>query len=138
MATKVRTLSPLAWAVFMTIALVAGCLLVIAGPVVWDSLGKSAGYRYAIENSDSVVAAGCEMMDRYSGTEDIPANDPRVSEVLRNLRACSISVSDECVYIYIGGHAGEGYFIYREPDPDAPIGSDCHKITDRLWYYEGA
>lgn len=56
---------------------------------------------------------------------------------IRKLGACAVTVGDAHVYVYIGGHCGEGFFIYRTPHPEPPIGSDTWMITDRLWYYEG-
>lgn len=78
------------------------------------------------------------MMDAYPDGYEFPTIDGRVPLAIRKLGACTVSVGKNQVYVYIGGHCGEGYFIYREPHPEPPIGSDCWKITDQLWYYEGA
>lgn len=111
-------------------------------------LSTQTGYQYARHHADEVIAVACELMDRYPNgkhkwpnfqTKQAWPSGSRLREVLRRLGGYEVTVDGDCVYIYTGGHCGDGFFIYREPHPP-PIsgGQDCRKINDRLWYYEGA
>jgi hypothetical protein len=106
-------------------------------------LAANSEYRLGCRHADEIVAAGEELMAlAEEGSEPIrihdPLHDQRVPAGLRLLRPSSIQFSAGEAYIYTGGHAGKGFFIYKEPRDQPPVPSDCWQINPRLWWYEGA
>lgn len=94
-------------------------------------------------HADEIVAAGDKMMAlaRDAGepiTVHTPLTDERVPAGLRLLQPVSIQFSASEVFIYTGGHAGQGFFIYKTPRNVPPVPSDCRQINSRLWWYAGA
>jgi hypothetical protein len=69
----------------------------------------------------------------FDGAE-VHLNDPRIPQVLLNLRPELIRVYSDHVWVHLGGPSGEGFNIYREPHLH-PVGkAETVKINDRLWY----
>lgn len=119
--------------IFLAIAVAAVAILVIS----------TSEYRLGSRNADKIVAAGEELMDQAQvGNGPITINEPmtdrRVPAGLRLLEPSTIQFSADEVYIYTGGHAGKGFFIYKKPQDEPPVPSDCWRINPQLWWYEGA
>lgn len=97
------------------------------------------GCRYA----DEIVAAGEELMAlaEKEGTQiriTHVVGDPRVPPAIKMLDPANVDATAEGVYIYTGGHSGKGFFIFKEPHEEPPVGNDGWRINSRLWWYEGA
>lgn len=122
-----------------------GIFLAVAAVVVAAVIlvvGNSE-YQLGLRHADEIVAAGDELMAlAEDGSETItihePLSDQRVPAELRLLHPSSIQFSADEVYIYTGGHAGKGFFIYKERRDEPPVRSDCWRINSRLWWYAGA
>jgi hypothetical protein len=114
--------------------------------------GPTVAYLRLIRRSQ-IVAAGCQLVDRCRSEQgslrpgqQIPVDDPRVSNVLRRLGAQQIWAHRDCVEICTSSRHGryrEVWFqILREPSqyrPKAIQGVYCKgntRFTDQLWSNE--
>ena len=118
-----------------------GALLAVAAAVILV-IGNSE-YMQGCQHANEIVAAGEELMAfaKDAGEQimiDDPLNDPRVPFGLKLLGPVAIQFSADEVYVYTGGHAGKGFFIYKQPHEEPPVGSDSWRINSRLWWYEGS
>jgi hypothetical protein len=118
-----------------------GIFVIVTG-VVMLVVGTSE-YLLGCRHANEIVAAGEELMAlaEEEGKEiiiDDPLNDPRVPAGLQLLAPVAIQVLADEVYVYTGGHSGKGFFIYKRPHEEPPVGSDSWRINSRLWWYEGA
>src|SRR5689334_15171214 len=114
--------SKLGW-LFLGLILTVGVVLVVS----------NSEYQLGRRRADKIVAAGEELMALAQGGETVTINEPltdrRVPVDLRLLHPGSIRFSADEVYIYTGGHAGKGFFIYKNPRAEAPVPSDCWQIN---------
>ena len=120
---------------------VLAALVVVAS--LWLLACLQSDLAYGWRHAEEIVQAGDVLMERAEQAGepllqlDAPF-DESVPRVLREAKPVSIQASARQVYIYVGGHAGAGYFIYREPQDDPPVRGDCWRLAPRLWFYEGA
>jgi hypothetical protein len=101
-----------------------GVLLTVAAVVIL--VVSNSEYQLGRRHADEIVAAGEELMAlaRDPGepiTIHEPLTDRRVPAGLRLLHPATIRFSAGEVYVYTGGHAGKGFFIYKKPRAEPPV-----------------
>jgi hypothetical protein len=127
-------------------AVLAILAVIVLGPTL---LSTQSAYQYARRNADEIIAAGCELMDKYPEKhyiEEADISNQNVPRVLRKLGARSIYIDDERVSIYVAGFpslTNREFIIYKIPNPTsfresvfikrAGNKDGLCKITDKLW-----
>jgi hypothetical protein len=120
--------------------------VLVLGPTF---LSTQTAYQYASRHADEIIAAGCELMNRWPDKHYIKEavfGNKNIPSVLRKLGTRSIFIDEERISIYVSGFpyiTDREFIIYKNPKPTSLRGSVFIKrsgnkdgmceITDRLW-----
>jgi hypothetical protein len=133
-------------------AVLAVLAVIVLGPTL---LSTQSAYQYARRHTEEIVAAGCELMDKYPETqliEKASLNRQQLPAAIRKLGAYSIKIDkeEESVSIYvpgapfIPGNRDCEFHIFRNPATTSNCvwvqstgkGGGTSVITDKLWMFE--